>query len=174
MGDYFPAYIRIGGKIDAAGAEDLLGACENDNAWHDYDTRPELLGTPIEKLTQLFVLAQDGDPNVHHLILRNSQARNGCFGDVEDICSRLSLPYERHSDAYADASSAWEIWRPGRPYPFFIASDQDANRLINADIVLRAYKALMEGCYHEALHFLHPLVSPLIELGELPPFVIET
>lgn len=166
MGDNYTGTIHIGGKLPLRKFNAFLetvrqsgATTTGDGTWED-----EKVSTP-EDLTKL--LDQHG-----HLFLRDYQASGGCFDDLEQWLMDNKLAYDRHSDWYYDYDATIVQYRPELGREIYVTSNTDGDRMIYADLVLKARQALNEGNVHAALKFLDDAVLDLKEVTELPKFEI--
>lgn len=102
MGEYFPAMIEIGGRLNEEDLESLANAANEDGCGFDWDDSDDI--TICDITTQL----TEGQC----LCFTNPQARYGNLDALQNFCKEHDLPYRYHNDAYGYIEAGIETWDP--------------------------------------------------------------
>ena len=161
MADRFPGEIHIGGTLRLADHDpddiDLfLGECsEQPTDWGEPSKREEVT---------LSTISQVIDEDTGFIIFRDDQARYGEFEELEELCCRLDLSFNRSSDARYEHDGESARWRPGMERPLVEHATQSGNPLIDRKRVEACLATLKAGRIQQgikALQDLVPKVAPL-------------
>ena len=164
MSDYFPAEIHIGGPIQRATLDGLIGAILDGRTCLD-----EYGGPPATEAAVLNSLKEG-----HILSLCDDQATFGEFEDLEAFLVEHEIHFDRHNDARYEFN-AENIHYRGGPMPVAMASNQDGQDLVRCRDVLAIVRdsALDKETKLKAIGDLvsPPQLSPLepIQLTGDPP-----
>lgn len=179
MSDQFPGTISIGGFIPRALIPELLEVIQGEGLAYDYDESPPKTEENLLEIAR--------DPNNHgYLVLKNTDAYYGHFGDLEGFLISHQIPFHRHSDGYGEYDAEIEEYRPERGGPDYFHSRQTdgSTPLVDSESILKLIaplKAFMENP-GQAGAMLPLQVADLIkgleeccgvDIPPLPPFRIE-
>ena len=176
MGEYYPAEIRIGGKVPAKLLDGFLSEATSTGAsMGDYE-EATFAAENVEELVK--ALDEDG-----HLVLADSQASYGQFEGLEAFCLRHDIPFDRHSDAHYEVDAENIYFRAGMEQPASVPSNNCRDDLTDADEIRPVAKELTrlttagldrEGLLAAVLKVsaeLNAALPPEVEL--LPPLEVQ-
>ena len=162
MADRFPGEIHIGGTLrpadrDPDDVDAFLAQCsELPTQWgepgHGGALTLETIGEVI-------------DPDTGWITFRNDQACYGVFEELEDLCCRLSLPFDRNSDARYEYDGELVRWRPGMERPLVENATQSGHALIHRERVAACLAIFRDGRVEDGIKALQDLVPEVA----LPP-----
>ena len=128
MGEYYPAEIRIGGRVPATLLEGFLSEIASAGvSVGDYDG-PAFDCNNADDPRQ--ALDDQGC-----LVLADNQASYGQFEGLEAFCIKNGIPFDRHSDAHYEFDAQNVRFRPGMERPAQVYSNNCGDDLMDADEV---------------------------------------
>ncbi len=167
MADRFPGEIHIGGVLRPADHDEedidaFLGQCsEQPLQWGESGH-----GGPLT----LDVIDQVIDADTGWITFRHDQACYGEFEELEELCCRLGLSFDRHSDARWEYNGESTRWRPGMERPLVENATQSGNPLIDRERVEACLATLKAGRVEEGIKDLQDLVP---EVAPLTKFEVD-
>ncbi len=168
MADRFPGEIQIGGTLRVADHDpndiDLfLGQCsEQPTEWGESGQRVALT---LDTISQVI------DEDTGFIIFRDDQARYGEFEELEELCCRLDLSFDRHSDARYEHDGESTRWRPGMERPLVEHVTQSGNPLIDRKRVEACLVIFQDGRVEDGIKALQDLVP---DVAPLTKFEVDT
>lgn len=167
MADRFPGEIHIGGTLCLASHEQedvdlFLGQCSDQPIqWGERRN-----GDPLT----LDTLDQVIDPATGWITFRDEQACCGVFEELEELCRRLDLPYDRNSDARYEYDGELARWRPGMESPLVELATQAGHPLVPRDRVEACLSLFQDGRVEDGIKALQELLP---EVTPLPRFQLD-
>ena len=135
MGEYYPAEIRIGGKVPATLLEGFLSEIASAGISVGGYDGPAFDCKNADDLRQS--LDDQGC-----LVLADNQASYGQFEGLEAFCITNDIPFDRHSDAHYEFDAQNVRFRPGMEHPAQVCSNNCGDDLMDADKVRPVARAL--------------------------------
>ena len=163
MADRFPGEIHIGGTLRVADHDpddiDLfLGQCsEQPTDWGEPSQRDALTVDTIDQVI---------DEDTGWITFRDDQARYGEFEELEVLCRKLGLSYDRISEAKYEYDGEVVNWRPGMEQPLVEKADQSGNALIDRERVEACLATLKAGRVEDGIKALQDLVPDIAPLAK--------
>jgi len=161
MGSYFPAIIRIGGTLKRKNVKALIDAFDTVNVGTDYGQ-----GSDWKDEKDLRGAINDDG----FLMVADDEASGGAFDEIEALCVKLGLSFDRHSDHYMDCGSCVRVFRAADKFDrTFAAGDGFLDILVSGEAVERAVRLIEAG---ESGSASRALRAELPVIPELPKFQI--
>lgn len=162
MGDRFPAYITIGGKLAADKFDDLISAITNEGAaCESYG------GDTDETSVREYIEAQIKAAGT--IEFYDAEANYGNFNSLEEFCREAKLHYCRHSDGYSEFDAEFEWWHPGMTVPVSALATNGGDSVV---LVSQLEELMMNGP-NDAEGYLASVLEEFIKKAkppEVPPF----
>lgn len=173
MGDYYSAQITIGGNINSSILPELASIIVQEGMV-DY-TSCEL--SESEAIRAIRDAANGGLT----LTLKNYEARNGTFEDLESFLVKNRIAFDRSCDAYCEYDGEVNMYRPihegNIPENYFgFTGNQSGEAMVRREDIInimdtvRNSKKSDENKYSDLMFILGEAVS--VEIEDLKPVVI--
>jgi hypothetical protein len=159
MSDRYAARIFIGGDMPRALLDDFLEQLRDSGAGPEWDGGFE--GTDEASLEPLKL--PEG-----FLSLMNSEARYGCFSELEEWLTDNNIPFDRESHSYYDSDAGIRRFRPSEGVCDLYATN-DGMPLVPMDEVVIIRERLRAGNIYAALARIDKLLDGVITTP-LPKF----
>ena len=168
MADRFPGEIHIGGTLRVTDHDPddidafLAECCEQPTDWGESAHGDALTLDTIDQVI---------DQDTGWITFRNDQACYGVFEELEELCCRLDLSFDRNSDARYEYDGELVRWRPGMERPLVESATQSGNPLIDRARVEACLATLKAGRTEEGIKALQELVP---QVAPLTKFEVDT
>ena len=173
MGDYYSAQLTIGGNINSSILPELASIIEQEGMVDD--SSYEL------SESEAIQAIHDAANSKQTLTLRNSEARNGTFEELESFLVKNRIAFDRSCDAYCEYDGEVNMYRPihegNHPENHFgFTGNQSGDAMVKRDDIIDIIKTVIasgnsnEDMYGDLDCLLGEAVS--IEIEDLKPIVV--
>jgi len=150
--DLYKANIRIGGKIKESSVLEIVEALKKDDVEGAEDITVASFISDVEKIQDAF--------------FHSDEAQDGEFPAVTRVLKELGIPYDQHSEAYAEYDPSKEYFRPGIKTETF-KTNTSGDPMIEVGVVENIMKKYWEQggvTLADILKIINPIVA-LPEVG---------
>jgi hypothetical protein len=171
VADHGYGCISIGGDIPRSLAEEFLRVLKRSGAGPEPEGGVDFLDLFIDTkdltpAAQCAWLIANSEPNLGY---SDCQAQGGTFDELETWCRMYKIAYDRHSDHLWGVDADNVFYRPELIDEIGCASNNSADTLCDADLVLEAWKSVSRGNMHDALRLLEKALGGYTQVTPLPP-----
>ena len=151
MGEYFPAEIKIGGKLPARLLEQFLAEIRSAGTKVGGYDGAEFACQNAEELRQ--ALNESG-----HLFLVDDRASFGMFENLEGFLVNNGIPFDRHTDTKHEFDAENVRFRRGMKRPVQVSSNSLGDNLMDVGKVRPVAKELarLRGAYKKVVQVASP------------------